>query len=94
MRVNLAFRKQEHRRAHERKKYDTEVVFSHLDRIYRGVLKNISLGGALIQSYRTDELCVGDIVTVSIPFTNSEKNLKRSGHVRWVDDQCFAIVFI
>ncbi|MCP3872968.1 MAG: PilZ domain-containing protein [Desulfobacteraceae bacterium] len=94
MRNIFASKRHDFRRAHERKDYDTEIIFSHFDRIYKGVIKNISLGGALIQTYRTDELCINDFVTVSIPFTSGQKNIKRDGRIRWVDDECFAIIFI
>ena len=94
MREELFLNSSQFRRSNERKRYDTEVVFSHSESIYRGTMKDISLGGAHIRTPSVRQLSTGDIVTVSIPFTSGHKNLKRKGRVVWMNDEGFAIEFI
>ena len=82
------------RRANERKIYDTEVIFSHSDTIYRGVVKNISLGGAHIETVSVNQFSTGEMVTVSIPYPSGKRNIKRKGRIVWSNDSGFAIEFI
>ena len=94
MREELLINGSEFRRANERKRYDTEVVFSHSGSIYRGTIRDISLGGAHIKTYNVNQFDKGDIVTVSIPFTSGHKNIKRRGRIIWLNNDGFAIEFI
>jgi hypothetical protein len=82
------------RRANARKPYEKEVVFSHFKTIYRGVVKNISLGGAHIETGSVSQFDKGEIVTVSIPFSSGERNIKRKGRIVWLNDTGFAIEFV
>lgn len=82
------------RRYHDRKKYEKEIVFVHADRLYAGSMKNISLGGAYIETYCVNQFCPRDIVTISIPFSSGNKNIKRRGRVKWLNNVGFAIEFI
>lgn len=82
------------RRLHERKRYETEIVFSHADRLYNGRMKNISLGGAYIETYCVNQFSPEDIVTISIPFSSSNNNVKRKGRVKWLNNVGFALEFI
>jgi hypothetical protein len=82
------------RRANERKPYEKEVVFSHFKTIYRGIVKNISLGGARIETGSVNRFSKGEIVTVSIPFSSGDRNIKRKGRIVWLNDTGFAIEFV
>jgi hypothetical protein len=81
-------------RSHERKKYGADIVFAHNERSYYGTLKDLSLGGAFIKTVSVNQFGRGDLITVSIPFTDGEKHLKRNGRVKWKNDEGFAIEFI
>jgi hypothetical protein len=82
------------RRVNARKLYEKEVIFSHFETIYRGVVKNISLGGARIETGSVNQLGKGEMVTISIPFTSGTRNVKRKGRIVWLNDNGFAIEFI
>lgn len=84
----------DYRRNNERKKYSKDIVFSHSGNIYRGTIKDISLGGAHIETYSINHLDQGDMVTVSIPFTSGQKNVKRKGHIIWLNNRGFSIEFV
>jgi hypothetical protein len=88
-----AFQGNEFRRANERKRYNKEIIFTHSDGLYRGVIKNISVGGVHIESGSAIKFYKGDSVTVSIPYTSGNKNIKRKGRIVWVNDTGFAIEF-
>jgi len=94
MREELNLYSSDFRRTAERKRYDSEVVFSHAGSIYRGTIRDISLGGAHIKTYNVNQFDEGDIVTVSIPFTSGHKNIKRRGRIVWLNNEGFAIEFI
>jgi hypothetical protein len=82
------------RRATARKLYEKEVIFSHFKAIYRGIIKNISLGGARIETGNANQLGKGEMITVSIPFTSGNRNIKRKGRIVWLNDNSFAIEFV
>jgi hypothetical protein len=82
------------KRSSERKRYEKEVVFSHANNIYRGIIKDISLGGAHIKTPSVNHLYRGDMVTVSIPFTTGENSVKRKGCIVWMNNEGFSIEFV
>ena len=82
------------RRLHERKKYQAEIVFHHANRLYAGSLKDISLGGAYIETYCVNQFSKEDIVTLSIPFASGQNNVKRKGRIKWINNAGFAVEFI
>jgi esterase/lipase len=84
----------DYRRTHERKKYPAEIVFHHVNRLYAGSLIDISLGGAFIETYCVNQFSTKDIVTLSIPFSSGQKNVKRRGCVKWLNNAGFAVEFI
>ncbi len=90
---NLINRLGEYRRKYERKPYGADIVFVSNGRIFRGRLKDISIGGAFIQSKHADQLFEDEVVTISIPFTDARKHVKRSGRVLWKNSTGFAIDF-
>jgi len=86
---------QEHgfRRRYERKLYRVDVVFAYAGRIFEGLLMDISIGGAYIQTREVDRFWEGDSVTVTIPFTNGGKHVRRSGQITWKNSLGIAIAF-
>ena len=87
------FKGDDYRRAKERKIYIKEIILTQSDGLYRGVIKTISLGGAHIESSSAMRFYMGDSVTVSIPYTSGNKNIKRKGRIVWVNNTGFAIEF-
>lgn len=81
-------------RHHERKQYNVDVIFSHKKKAYSGSIRNISLGGAFIATSSVNQFYSGDTVTLSIPFTDGKKNVKRRGRIQWLNDEGFALEFI
>ena len=82
-----------YRRLYERKHYRVEVAVAYKDRLFQGCLMDISLGGAYIQTRNADRYWEGERVTITIPFTNGEKHVRRSGHIAWKDRLGIAIAF-
>lgn len=85
---------QDSRRIYERKKYEVEIVFFHANRLYAGSMKNISLGGAYIETYCVNQFSPEDIVTINIPSPSDKNSVKRRGRIKWLNNSGFAIEFI
>ena len=83
-----------HRRFHERKKYPTEIIFNHAKRLYSGRLKDVSLGGAYVETFCVNRFSTKDIVTLSIPFSSGQDNVKRRGSIKWLNNSGFGVEFI
>ena len=83
----------EFRRRYERKKYSSDVIFSLKEKAYAGTLKDISMGGAFIITLSVNLVYRGDVVVVSIPFTDGRKSIKRKGRVLWTNNEGFALEF-
>jgi len=81
-------------RNHERVQYDVNIIFSHKKRAYNGSIRNVSLGGAFIATASVNQFDSGDLVTLSIPFTDGRQNVKRRGRIQWLNNEGFAIEFI
>jgi hypothetical protein len=94
MKEEFALNRREFRRVNERKRYDAEVVFSHSGRIFKGIVKDISLGGAQIKTYSARQFDKGDIITVILPFTSGHSNIKRRGRIVWLNTDGFGIEFV
>jgi hypothetical protein len=90
----LAIKIKEYRRLHERKKYPAEIVFHHANRLYAGSLKDVSLGGAYVETYSVNQFTPRDIVTLSIPFSSGQNNIKRRGSIKWLNNCGFGVEFI
>ena len=84
----------EFKRIHQRKPYGADVVFAHNEKVHRGIVKNLSLGGAFIKTTNTAPFSEGDRVTVSIPYTSGKQSIKRQGLIKWLCHDGFAIEFI
>lgn len=94
MEQELAVNNNNYRRYHERKKYPAEIVFHHSSRFYAGSLKDVSLGGAYIETYCVNQFSIKDVVTLSIPFSSSQNNVKRRGRIQWLNNAGFGVAFI
>ncbi|MBT8342407.1 MAG: PilZ domain-containing protein [Desulfatitalea sp.] len=81
-------------RRHVRKRYHAEVVFVFGDRLNRGTIVDISLGGAFIITPNVNLYSAGDIITISIPFPNGQSSVKRKAQVRWLNSEGIAIEFL
>ncbi len=82
------------KRRHERKDYGTNIVFAIKDRAYSGILKNISIGGAFIATSSVNQVSVGDVITINIPFTDGRKHIRRKGRIKWENNEGFAVEFL
>lgn len=91
--TRLNYDSHDFRRKYERKDYNTPIVFSSDGRVYQGYLKDISIGGAFIFSKHTHHLMEGERITISVPFTDGRKHVKRSGDILWKNSTGFAITF-
>ena len=85
--------KSELRRRYERKKYNSDVIFSAKGRAYGGILKDISMGGAFVMTQSVNQVYVGDVIVITIPFTDGKQNVKHRAKVLWINGEGFAIEF-
>lgn len=83
----------EFRRRYERKNYTRDVIFSLQGKAYTGTLKDISMGGAFVITLSVNQVCRGDVITISIPFTHGRENIKRRARVLWTSGDGFAVEF-
>lgn len=84
----------EFRRRYERKSYNSDVVFSLKGFAFAGTLKDISMGGAFVMTLSVNQVQKGDVITISIPFTSGQKNIKRKASVLWTSGDGFAVEFL
>lgn len=84
----------DYRRKYERKNYSADIMFVIGNQMFRGGLKNISVGGAFVMTNDVNQLYEGELVSLSIPYTDGCKHVKRKGHVLWKNELGFAIGFI
>ena len=70
------------------------MIFSFGERAYAGVLKDISVGGAFVTTPSVGWVDTGDIIVISIPFTNGKKHIKRRAKVLWCNAEGFAVEFL
>lgn len=83
----------EFRRRYERKNYSSDVVFSLRGKTFAGTLKDISMGGAFVMTLAANRIYQGDVVNISIPFTNGRKTIQRRARVLWTNTEGFALEF-
>jgi hypothetical protein len=84
----------DYRRKSARKNYSTDIMFASGKQMYRGTLYNISVGGAFIATKDVNHLYEGEQVSISIPYTDGSKYVKRKGIVIWKNDAGFGVEFI
>ena len=81
------------RRRYERKKYNSDITFSLKGMSFAGTLKDISIGGAFVMTPSVNQVYKGDIISISIPFTNGKKSMNQRGKVLWANGEGFAVEF-
>ncbi len=91
---DFAIYSNDYRRLHRRKKYPAEIVFHHANRLYAGSLKDVSLGGAYVETYCVNQFTTKDIVTLRIPFSSGQGMVKRRGSIQWLNNAGFGVEFI
>lgn len=94
MEQEFAVNNNDYKRFNERKKYPAEIVFHHGSRLYAGSLKDISLGGAYIETYCVNQFSIKDIITLSIPFSSGQNYVKRRVSIQWLNNAGFGVEFI
>jgi len=82
------------RRFNERKNYNVVIRFIHADKLYSGMMMNISLGGAYVETVCVNQFSIRDIITINIPFSSDKKVVKRRARIRWLNNDGFGIEFI
>ncbi len=84
----------DYNRRSQRKSYEADAIFSFDSRPYAGQLKNVSADGAFIETKQIDKIPVGEKITISIPFTDGKKHVKKKGVIKWKNNDGFAIEFV
>ena len=84
----------DYKRSHQRKTYSADIVFAHGDKAFNGTLQNVSIGGAFIATRDVGKISRNAMITITIPYTSGQKNVRRRGVVRWKNSEGFAIEFI
>jgi len=82
--------RQEYRK-HPRKRYPKPVIFSSMNQYYKGLISNISLGGAFIKT--RGKLKVGQTIKLIIPGKKADKCLKLKGKVMRFNESGVGIIF-
>ena len=82
------------RRLHDRKRYTTDIIFTFKDRAYAGTLKDFSMGGAFVMTSSPNLVDEMDVITISIPFTNGQKDLNLKARVLRKNNVGFAVEFL
>ena len=92
--METAFDFDSYRRLNVRKDYLKEVSFSVDSMILPAIVKNVSIGGALISTINIPKIRIGTEILISIPFANKNGCMKRKATVKWVEKDHFGIEFI
>lgn len=61
--------------------------------ILPGVIKDISLKGACIDSRESSKIKKGSEITIAIPFARKQGSLKRKAFVKWAGNDRFGVQF-
>ena len=75
------------------KRYSTDIIFSIKGMAFAGTLKDISIGGAFVLTLSVNQVSKGDVISISIPYTNGKGNIKRRAKIIWVSGEGFAVEF-
>lgn len=82
--------KDEEKRVHPRVSCSIPVDYTTQDQAYRGLIRNISVGGAFIESR---ELHLGPEITVVFSLHDDEASFKLRTEVAWIDKQGLGLKF-
>jgi hypothetical protein len=92
--METAFNFDGYRRTNERKNYHKDISFSTESMIFPATIKNLSMGGALVNTTSIPKIKTGVKIIVTIPFANKPGCLKRKAIVMWAENDQFGIQFI
>ena len=80
------------RRTAPRERYFKDVDFATKDRVFRGVIQNISADGVLIET--SESLSIGQEITLAFELPNTSEHVKLSGKIaRVLPDGGFGVKF-
>lgn len=79
------------KRLHPRKSRLVEVDFVVQDRVYWGSIRNISTGGAYIETL--DPFTSGQKIVLTFPSPGSQEHLKKTGEIIWTDANGIGVKF-
>ena len=79
-------------RAHPRKPFTFPVKYESENQKFEGLAKNVSVGGAFIQT--RDRLAVGQPIILEIPLKKKGKIARLAGKVAWATQQGFGVKFL
>jgi Tfp pilus assembly protein PilZ len=83
--------KAEQKRVHPRVPCSILVDYARQDQAYRDVIRNISVGGAFIE---TCEILLGPEITMVFSLHDDEASIKLEAEVAWVSQQGIGVKFI
>ena len=82
------------RRRYPRKRYLADVRYVGGDRIYKDFIRNISMGGLLIETrQKRNDLSLGQEVTLSVPFPREKQFTRIIGEIVRISAQEIGIKF-
>ncbi len=79
-------------REDHRKSYSSMVSFTAKDRTYKGASKDLSSGGMFIKT--NESFSLGEIITLTIPFSDKQKNIKVPAEIMRITDDGIGVKFL
>jgi len=81
------------KRKHPRRAYLMPADYIIQDNKNKGLVKDLSLGGAFLKPSEVSSLCIGQEVLMILPYPNRKKNVKIKGEIVRIDSQGVGIKF-
>jgi Tfp pilus assembly protein PilZ len=81
------------KRAHPRKRYIVSVDYVTPEGLQRGSLRNISIGGLLLQTNEISTFSFGQKIRLKVPYPNRQKYIEITGEVVRIDSQGIGVTF-
>jgi hypothetical protein len=78
-------------RTHPRRHCRESTFYATSGSLYEGLIENIGLKGVYIRSVQPIE--VGEIITVAVPTTTSDRGVKLRGEIVWKNARGFGVDF-
>ena len=82
------------RRLHQRKTCAFAITLTDRRRAHRVMLRNLSLGGALIDTPPDRPLRVGQELIITIPYRLRKDSIRIKGRVGRIDNSAMGVVFL
>ena len=91
------------RRGHQRKICDRTTFYATKDKLFQGLVKNISFGGVYVES--SDAFSPGEVLTLAVPCASNDEGkklkepfndeeIKMKCKVIWLNQEGFGLEFI